>query len=58
MASEAQIRASVKYNKNLDSILVRVDRETGKKIREEAESRGMTLKEFILMAVKPYIEEK
>lgn len=58
MASEAQSRASTKYNQKLNSITIRVDKETGLKIREAAESRGMSLKEFLLMAVKPYIEEK
>lgn len=58
MASEAQSRASTKYNSKLDSITVRVDKETGVKIRAAAESRGMSLKEFFLMAVKPYMEEK
>ena len=58
MASEAQSRASTKYNSKLDSITIRVDKETGVKIRAAAESRGMSLKEFLLMAVKPYMEEK
>ena len=58
MASEAQSRASAKYNSKLDSITIRVDRETGTKIRAAAESRGMNLKEFLLMAAKPYMEEK
>lgn len=58
MASQAQSRASTKYNQKLNSITIRVDKETGAKIREAAESRGMSLKEFLLMAVKPYIEEK
>lgn len=58
MASEAQSRASTKYNQKLNSITIRVDKEIGAKIREAAEARGMSLKEFLLMAVKPYIEEK
>lgn len=57
MASEAQSRASTKYNQKLNSITIRVNKETGAKIRAEAEERGMSLKEFILMALKPYIEE-
>ena len=57
MGSEAQTKASVKYNKKKDSITIRVDKEIGAKNREAAESRGMSLKEFLLMAVKPYIEE-
>lgn len=55
MGSEAQSRASTKYNQKLDSITIRVDKDAGARIREAAESRGMSLKEFLLMAVAPYI---
>ena len=58
MGSEAQSRASTKYNQKLNSITIRLEKETGAKIREAAASRGMSLKDFLLMAVRPYIEEK
>lgn len=58
MATEAQIRASTKYNRKQDSLTVRVDKETGKKIRDAAERRGVSVKEFILAAVMPHINDK
>ena len=58
MATEAQIRASTKYNRKQDTITVRVDKETGKKIRDVAERQGVSVKEFILAAVMPHISDK
>nr|DAH02220.1 MAG TPA: hypothetical protein [Caudoviricetes sp.] len=58
MATEAQIRASTKYNRKQDTITVRVDKETGKKIRDAAERQGVSVKEFILAAVMPHIDDK
>lgn len=58
MATEAQIRASTKYNRKQDTITVRVDKETGKKIRDAAERQGVSVKEFILSAVMPHIYDK
>ena len=58
MATEAQIRASTKYNRKQDTITVRADKETGKKIRDAAERQGVSVKEFILAAVMPHISDK
>lgn len=58
MATEAQIRASTKYNRKQDTITVRVDKEIGKKIRDAAERQSVSVKEFILTAVMPYIDDK
>lgn len=58
MATEAQIRASTKYNRKQDTITVRVDKEIGKKIRDAAERQGVSVKEFILAAVMPHIDDK
>ena len=58
MATEAQIRASTKYNRKQDTLTVRLDKETGKKIRDAAERRGVSVKEFILAAVIPHINDK
>lgn len=58
MATEAQIRASTKYNRKQDTITVRVDKETGKKIRDAAERQGVSVKEFILAAVMPQVDDK
>lgn len=57
MATEAQIRASTKYNRKQDTITVRVDKEIGKKIRDAAERQSVSVKEFILTAVMPYIDD-
>ena len=58
MATEAQIRASTKYNRKQDTITVRVDKEIGKKIRDAAERQGVSVKEFILAEVMPHIDDK
>lgn len=58
MGSEAQTKASVKYNNKKDSITIRPDKETGAKIRSAAEQRGISVTELIMTALKPYIEEK
>ena len=58
MATEAQIRASTKYNRKQDTITVRVDKEIGEKIRDAAERQGVSVKEFILAAVMPHIDDK
>lgn len=58
MGSEAQTKASVKYNKKKDSITIRPDKETGARIRSAAEQRGISVTELIMTALKPYIEEK
>lgn len=58
MATEAQIRASTKYNRKQDTITVRMDKEIGKKIRDAAERKGVSVKEFILAAVMPHINDK
>lgn len=58
MATEAQIRASTKYNRKQDTITVRMDKEIGKKIRDAAERQGVSVKEFILAAVMPHINDK
>ena len=57
MGSEAQTKASVKYNKKKDSITIRPDKETGAKIRQAAETAGVSVTEFILTALKEYMEK-
>ena len=58
MGSEAQTKASLKYNKKKDIITIRPDKDTGAKIRSAAEQRGISVTELIMTALKPYIEEK
>lgn len=57
MGSEAQTKASVKFNRKRDSITIRPDKETGTKIRRAAETAGVSVTEFILTALKEYIEK-
>lgn len=51
MATEAQRRAVIAYNKKQDSITLRPDKETGQKIRQAAQDAGKPLQRFILDAV-------
>ena len=57
MGSKAQTKASVKFNRSRDSITIRPDKETGAKIRRAAEAAGVSVTEFILTALKEYIEK-
>lgn len=57
MGSEAQTKASVKFNRTRDSITIRPDKETGAKIRQAAETAGVSVTEFILTALKEYMEK-
>ena len=56
--SEAQSRASMKWNKSRDCITIRPDKETGKKIRKAAEQAGLSIQQFILARLKEDIERQ
>lgn len=58
MSTEAQIRASAKYNKSRDYFGLRPDKETGKEIREAAANAGQSVQQYILQAVKDRIERE
>lgn len=58
MSSEAQIRASVKYNKSRDYFGLRPDKETGQKIRDAAAKSGKSIQQYILHAVIERIEKE
>lgn len=49
--SEAQKRASYKWNSSRDNITIRPDKETGAQIRQAAAEAGMSVQQFILDAV-------
>lgn len=51
MSTDAQIRASKKYNKSRDYIGLRPDKEVGRKIREAAKSSCKSIQKYILDAV-------
>lgn len=57
MGSEAQTKASVKFNRTRDSITIRPDKETGAKIRQAAQGAGISVTEYILTAIKEYMNK-
>lgn len=50
MASPAQIKANIKYNKSRDSITIRPTKEDGAQIRDDAEHAGQSIQNYILQA--------
>ena len=50
MASPAQIKANIKYNKSRDSITIRPTKEDGAQIRDDAERAGQSIQAYILQA--------
>lgn len=51
MPNDAHNRATVKYNRTMDSITVRPDKDTGARIRAAAAAAGQPLQRYILQAV-------
>lgn len=49
--SEAQKRASYKWNSSRDNITIRPDKETGAQIRQAAADAGQSVQQYILEAV-------
>ena len=54
--SEAQKRASSKWNKDHSSITIWVSKETGAKIRAAAAAAGQSVTQFILSALEKYLQ--
>ena len=52
--SEAQKRASQKWNSSRDKITIKPDKETGAKIRAAAAAAGQSVTQFILSALEKY----
>ena len=52
MATEAQIRASINYNKRQDNIMIRPSKEEGAEIRQAASNAGQSVQGYILQAIK------
>lgn len=50
MASEAQIRASVRYNQRKDSITIRPSKEDGAAVRQAAAAAGQSVQGYIMQA--------
>lgn len=57
MATEAQIKANVKYNRSKDNIMIRPDKDEGKQIRQAAEDAGKSVQAYILQAVREYMNK-
>lgn len=58
MSTDAQIRASVKYNQKKGSITLRPPKELDEKIRQYAQKSGETLSEYILKAVQARMDKE
>lgn len=56
--SDAHIRASIKWNRNQDSITIRPPKETGEAIRASAKAAGESVTAYILGAVRMRMEQE
>ena len=52
MATEAQRRASINYNKRQDNIMIRPSKDEGSEIRKAAANAGQSVQGYILQAIK------
>ena len=50
MASQAQIRANVRYNRSRDSITIRPSKEDGAAVRQAAAAAGQSVQGYIMQA--------
>lgn len=57
MATEAQIKANVKYNRSKDNIMIRPDKDEGKQIRQAAADAGKSVQAYILQALREYMDK-
>ena len=55
--SEAQSRASTKWNSKQDCITIRPPKELGAKIRKAAQERGQSIQQYILAAIEAFEKE-
>lgn len=58
MPNDAHNRATVKYNRTMDSITVRPDKDTGARIRAAASVAGQPLQRYVLDAVLSRMEQE
>lgn len=58
MATEAQRRASINYNKRQDNIMIRPGKEEGAEIRQAASNAGQSVQGYILQAIKERMERE
>lgn len=57
MATEAHIKANIKYNRSRDAITLRIPKEDGAQIRQAAQDAGQSVTAYIMQAVKEYMEK-
>ena len=55
--TDAQKRASYKWNSSRDNITIRPDKETGAQIRKAAADAGQSVQQYILDAVQRRIDQ-
>ena len=58
MATEAQRRASINYNKRQDNIMIRPSKDEGAEIRQAAANAGQSVQGYILQAIKERMERE
>lgn len=58
MATEAQRRASINYNKRQDNIMIRPSKDEGTEIRQAAANAGQSVQGYILQAIKERMERE
>ena len=56
--SEAHKRASAKWNKSRDNIVIRPEKEIGAAIRAAAEKSGLSLQNYILNAIQEKMKKE
>lgn len=57
MATEAQIKANIKYNRSRDAITLRIPKEDGAQIRQAAQDAGQSVTAYIMQAVREYMDK-
>lgn len=58
MSTEAQIKASIKYNKSRDYFGIRPNKEIGAEIRQAAKEAGQSIQAYVLQAVMERIKNE
>ena len=57
MATEAHIKANIKYNRSMDAITLRIPKEDGAQIRQAAQDAGQSVTAYIMQAVREYMNK-
>jgi len=58
MGSEAHNRATIKYNRErVDQIMIKPDKDTGKRIRQAAQAAGQPLQRWIIEKLLAAIQD-